>query len=148
MRCLLQRVTQAEVRVAGEIVGSCGVGWLILAGVAPTDDDAVVTWMARKIADLRLFPDDEGKFNRSIIDVGGSALVVSQFTLYADATKGTRPSFISAAPPEIAEPRYEQLCDALSARGIEVGRGVFAASMQVSLVNDGPVTMLLEREAR
>ncbi|MBC7643623.1 MAG: D-tyrosyl-tRNA(Tyr) deacylase, partial [Thermoleophilia bacterium] len=106
------------------------------------------SWMAKKIADLRLFADDEGKFNRSIIDIGGSALVVSQFTLYADAAKGTRPSFAGAASPEIAKPRYEQLCEALSARGIVAGRGIFGAAMQVSLVNDGPVTMLLEREAR
>jgi len=123
------------------------VGFLVLAGFAPTDSDAVLAWMADKILGLRLFGDDEGKMNRDLADVGGSVLVVSQFTLYGDARKGRRPSFIDAAPPEIAIPLYERFVALLreKASGIPVATGEFGAMMEVELVNDGPVTLLLEK---
>jgi D-aminoacyl-tRNA deacylase len=140
-------VSRAEVRIAGNVVGRIGVGFLVLAGFAPTDSDAVLEWMAEKILGLRLFGDDEGKMNRDLAEVGGSVLVVSQFTLYGDARKGRRPSFIDAAPPEIAIPLYERFVALLreKASGIPVATGEFGAMMEVELVNDGPVTLLLEK---
>lgn len=145
MRAVLQRVRSASVTVDGAVVGSVDRGLLILLGVAPSDGEAQVSWMAEKIATLRIFPDDEGKMNRSLLDDGLSALVVSQFTLYGDAKKGRRPSFIGAARPELAEPLYEHVCDALTAAGVlRVARGRFGADMQVALVNDGPVTLILD----
>jgi D-tyrosyl-tRNA(Tyr) deacylase len=145
MRVVLQRVSRAAVRVDGRVVGEIGRGLLLLAGFTAGDTDATVEWMAEKIAGLRMFPDDDGKMNRSLDDIGGAVLVVSQFTLYGDARKGRRPSFVDAAPPAVAEPLYGHFADALAARGIPVARGVFGAVMAVELVNDGPVTLLVER---
>jgi len=144
---VLQRVKRAEVRVEGRVTGKIGPGFLVLAGFAPTDNDAVLEWMADKILGLRLFGDDEGKMNRDLAEVGGGVLVVSQFTLYGDARKGRRPSFIDAAPPEIAIPLYERFVALLreKASGIPVATGEFGAMMEVELVNDGPVTLLLEK---
>ena len=131
----------------GRVTGKIGPGFLVLAGFAPTDNDAVLEWMADKILGLRLFGDDEGKMNRDLAEVGGGVLVVSQFTLYGDARKGRRPSFIDAAPPEIAIPLYERFVALLreKASGIPVATGEFGAMMEVELVNDGPVTLLLEK---
>ncbi len=149
MRVVLQRVSRAAVRVDGKTVGEIGVGFLVLAGFAPTDNDAALEWMADKILGLRLFGDDEGKMNRDLAGVGGALLVVSQFTLYGDARKGRRPSFIDAAPPEVAIPLYQQFVAILKEHGarsnIVVTTGEFGAMMDVELVNDGPVTLLLEK---
>ena len=147
MRVVLQRVKRAEVRVEGRVTGKIGPGFLVLAGFVSTDNDAVLEWMAEKILGLRLFGDDEGKMNRDLAEVGGGVLVVSQFTLYGDARKGRRPSFIDAAPPEIAIPLYERFVALLreKAGGIPIATGEFGAMMEVELVNDGPVTLLLEK---
>jgi len=139
MRAVVQRVSSASVRVDGEVVGQIGAGLLVLLGVAPTDTDPTAAWMADRVAGLRIFADEDGKMNRSVREVGGGILVVSQFTLYGDATRGRRPSFVGAARPEIANPLYERVADLLGAQ-----RGVFGAHMQVELVNDGPVTLLLD----
>ena len=136
----MQRVSSARVTPGGEI----GSGLCVLLGVADGDDDADAERLAGKVARLRIFENDEGKFDRSLLDVGGAALVVSQFTLIADTEKGNRPSFAHAARPEQAEPLYERFCDALAVLGVEVARGVFGARMAVELVNDGPVTIVLE----
>jgi len=147
VRVVLQRVKRAEVRVEGRVTGKVGPGFLVLAGFAPTDNDATLAWMADKVLGLRLFGDDEGKMNRDLVEVGGGVLVVSQFTLYGDAKKGRRPSFIDAAPPEIAIPLYERFVAMLreKAGSIPVATGEFGAMMDVELVNDGPVTLLLEK---
>ncbi len=145
MRAVVQRVTRASVTVEGRVTGSIGRGLLVLVGFAPTDVPDQVEWMADKIAGLRVFADGEGKMNRDLAAVGGAVLVVSQFTLYGDASRGRRPSFIGAAPPEVAIPLYEALIAALRARGIPVETGEFGAMMDVELVNDGPVTIILER---
>lgn len=146
MIALVQRVSSAAVRVEGEVVGEIGRGLLVLLGVVRGDTEAEGEWLADKTAALRVFPDDDGKMNRSVRDVEGDILVVSQFTLAGDARKGTRPSYVRAAPPEIAEPLYEAYTAAVSARlGRPVPTGVFGATMEVSLVNDGPVTLWLER---
>jgi len=147
MRVVLQRVSRAEVRVAGKVTGSIGVGFLVLAGFAPTDTDDMLGWMAEKVLGLRVFGDDEGKMNRGLADVGGAVLVVSQFTLYGDARKGRRPSFIDAAPPEVAVPLYQRFVALLRDKGagIPVATGEFGAMMDVELVNDGPVTLILEK---
>ena len=131
----------------GRVTGKVGPGFLVLAGFAPTDNDATLEWMADKVLGLRLFGDDEGKMNRDLVEVGGGVLVVSQFTLYGDAKKGRRPSFIDAAPPEIAIPLYERFVAMLreKAGSIPVATGEFGAMMDVELVNDGPVTLLLEK---
>ena len=139
MRAVVQRVSRASVAVDGAVVGSIGPGLLVLLGVAPDDTAEQVRWLADKVVNLRIFGDDEGKMNRSLLDAGGGCLVVSQFTLYGDARKGTRPSYEAAARPEHAEPLYERFADRLGAR-----RGVFGAHMEVELVNDGPVTVLVE----
>ena len=139
----MQRVTSAEVRVAGEVRGAVGAGVCVLLGVARGDTRAVAERLATKVSRLRIFEED-GKFQRSLVDVGGGALVVSQFTLLADTGKGNRPSFTDAAPPEVAESLYEAFCDALAAEGVEVARGVFGARMELELVNDGPVTIVLD----
>jgi D-tyrosyl-tRNA(Tyr) deacylase len=144
MRALVQRVTRAAVDVEGRTTGAIGPGLLVLLAVAPDDGDAQVAWMAGKLARLRVFPDEDGRMNRSLADTGGSALIVSQFTLYGDCRRGNRPSFVGSAPPERAEPLYERLCAALEAEGVPVARGVFGAVMAVSLVNDGPVTVLVD----
>ena len=143
MRALLQRVSRAEVRVDGAAIGAIGPGLLILLGVAPDDDEFVAATLAAKVAGLRIFADEAGLTNLSIGEVGGSALVVSQFTLYADARRGRRPSFIGAAGPEVGERLYEAFCDSLAA-AVPVERGRFGADMAVELVNDGPFTVWLD----
>jgi D-tyrosyl-tRNA(Tyr) deacylase len=144
---VLQRVKRAEVRVEGRVTGKIGPGFLVLAGFAPTDNDAALAWMADKVLGLRLFGDDEGKMNRDLAEVAGGVLVVSQFTLYGDAKKGRRPSFIDAAPPDIAIPLYERFVTMLrdKAGSIPIATGEFGAMMEVELVNDGPVTLILEK---
>jgi D-aminoacyl-tRNA deacylase len=139
----VQRVTCAEVRVAGEVRGAVEAGICVLLGVARGDTHGVAERLAAKVSRLRIFEED-AKFQRSLVDVGGGALVVSQFTLLADTGKGNRPSFTDAAPPEVAESLYEAFCDALAAEGVEVARGVFGARMELELVNDGPVTIVLD----
>ncbi|MDQ3674846.1 MAG: D-aminoacyl-tRNA deacylase [Gemmatimonadota bacterium] len=145
MRVLLQRVSRAEVRIDGRSTGRIGRGFLLLAGFHPTDTAEKVDWMAEKAAGLRLFGDAEGKMNLSLADVDGAVLVVSQFTLYGNAEKGKRPSFIDAARPETAIPLYERFVDQLRSRALRVETGEFGAMMEVELVNDGPVTLWLER---
>jgi D-tyrosyl-tRNA(Tyr) deacylase len=140
----VQRVREAAVSVDGEEVGRVGGGLLVLLGVGVEDDEADAHALARKTAALRIFEDDAGKMNRSLLQTGGGALVVSQFTLYGDARKGNRPSFTAAARPPQAVPLYESYCAALGEAGVPVARGVFGAKMAVQLVNDGPVTLLLE----
>lgn len=145
MRVLLQRVSSASVRVAGTTVGAVQRGYLLLVGFTHADNEATLVWMADKIIGLRLFSDEAGKMNLSIEDVGGELLVVSQFTLYGDAQKGRRPSFIDAARPEQAIPLYQQFVAMLRERQMRVATGEFGADMAVELVNDGPVTLMLER---
>jgi D-aminoacyl-tRNA deacylase len=144
MRAVVQRVREASVAVDGEVVGACGRGLAILLGIAAEDDEAAAERLAGKIARLRIFENEEGRFDRSLVDVGGEALAVSQFTLIADTRKGNRPSFADAARPEVAEPLYERFCAALEDEGVRVARGVFGARMEVALVNDGPVTIVLD----
>jgi D-aminoacyl-tRNA deacylase len=146
MRLVLQRVSRASVTVDERLVSEIGPGVLILVGVGAEDDDpaAAAARLAEKVVHLRIFEDDEGKMNRSLAETGGEALVVSQFTLYADIRKGRRPSWTDAALPDVAEPAVEAFARALEAAGVRVGRGVFGAHMRVELVNDGPVTILLE----
>lgn len=144
MRAVAQRVREASVSVESEVVGTCGVGLLILLGVAATDGEAEADRLAAKIARLRIFEKDDGRFDLSLLDIAGEALVVSQFTLIADLRKGNRPSFSDSAEPEVAEPLYERFCAALEQEGVAVARGRFGARMEVSLVNDGPVTIVLE----
>jgi len=148
VRVVLQRVSRAEVRVAGRVTGTIGPGFLVLAGFAPADTEAQLAWMAEKVIGLRVFGDAERKMNRDLAEVNGGILVVSQFTLYGDASKGRRPSFIDAAPPNIAVPLYERFVALLKEKGagkIPVETGEFGAMMDVELVNDGPVTLILER---
>ncbi len=147
MRLLLQRVTRAQVSVDERIVGQIGPGLVCLVGIGHGDDESVVANLAGKAVDLRIFRDDEGKTNRSLIDVGGAVLAISQFTLYADTRKGRRPSFLDAAPPELGERRYNEFCAAVEARGVIVQRGIFGAEMKVELVNDGPMTIWLDSAA-
>lgn len=146
MRALLQRVSRAEVRIDGEVVGRIGRGLVVLLGVAPDDDEGVGAALAVKVAALRIFADSQGLTNLSIADVGGSALVVSQFTLYADVRKGRRPSFIRAGGPELGERLYRAFCEELAAAGVPVERGRFGAEMDVDLVNEGPFTIWLDSE--
>ena len=150
MRVLLQRVSRAEVRVsdsggAARVTGRIGRGFLLLVGFTHGDADPSLEWMADKVVGLRLFGDAEDKMNLALADVGGALLVVSQFTLYGDAAKGRRPSFIDAARPEVAIPLYERFVALLRGRGVTVATGEFGAMMDVELVNDGPVTLILER---
>ncbi|GBD32383.1 D-aminoacyl-tRNA deacylase [bacterium HR33] len=145
MRAVVQRVSRASVSIDGREVGAIGKGLLVLLGVARGDDRNKVAWMADKIAGLRIFSDEEGKMNRDLASVGGEVLVVSQFTLYGDVSRGRRPSFVEAAPPEEAIPLYEEFIAALRQRGLRVATGEFGAMMQVELVNDGPVTLVIER---
>jgi D-aminoacyl-tRNA deacylase len=147
MRVVLQRVTDASVRIDGEVAGAIGRGFCLLVGFTHTDTDAQVDWMAEKVSGLRLFSDGEGKMNLGPPDVGGAILVVSQFTLYGDVEKGRRPSFIAAARPETAIPLYERFLASLRAHGLKVAAGRFGADMQVEIHNDGPVTLILERHA-
>ena len=143
MRAVVQRVSRARVVVDGETVADIGAGVCVLLGVAEDDGEGEATRLAGKVAHLRIFENEQGRFDRSLIETTGEALVVSQFTLIADTAKGNRPSFSHAAPPERAEPLYETFCDALEADGVRVGRGLFGARMEVELVNDGPVTIVL-----
>jgi D-aminoacyl-tRNA deacylase len=144
MRAVVQRVTRAEVRVEGVATGAIGAGLAILLGVGRGDGEADADRLAGRLARLRVFPDAEGRFDRSLLDTGGAALVVSQFTLYGDTARGNRPSFTDAAAPELAEPLYERVCERLAAEGVAaVERGRFGAHMQLELVNDGPVTILI-----
>lgn len=147
MRILLQRVARASVAVDGETISSINRGLLLLVGVRDGEDDSGIETVARKIASLRIFPDDEGRMNRSVLDIGGEALLVSQFTLYADTRKGRRPSFVQAARPEAAKPLVDTLAEALRAHGLPTQTGRFGAEMQVELVNDGPVTIWFDSDA-
>jgi D-tyrosyl-tRNA(Tyr) deacylase len=145
MRVVLQRVARASVAIDGRIAGEIGRGFCLLVGFTHDDTAARVDWMADKVAGLRLFSDAEGKMNLGLSEVGGAVLVISQFTVYGDAGKGRRPSFIDAARPETAVPLYERFIAALRERGLKIATGEFGAEMQVELVNDGPVTLILER---
>ena len=147
MRTVVQRVSQASVTVDGQTVGAIASGLLVLLGVGIGDGEAEARWLAHKTANLRIFPDAAGKMNLSVMSTGGSILVVSQFTLQGDIRRGFRPSFAHAAPPEVAEPLVELFCDALRAEDLHVETGIFGAHMLVQLVNDGPVTIIMEREA-
>ena len=144
MRALVQRVSEAKVTVAGEVTGKIGRGLLVLLGVGHDDSDKQVDWMAEKLVGLRIFEDDAGKMNLSLEDVGGAMLVVSQFTLFGDCRKGKRPSFVDAAPPQLAVELYEKFVRRVRDKGIEVGTGKFREHMDVALVNDGPVTLWIE----
>jgi D-tyrosyl-tRNA(Tyr) deacylase len=145
MRVLLQRVSRADVKVEARVVGQIDRGLLLFVGFTHDDGDEHLVWMADKVVGVRVFADDEDKMNRSVLDVGGAVLVVSQFTLYGDAVKGRRPSFIDAARPEAAVPLYERFIALLRERAVAVETGVFGEAMQVELVNDGPVTLWLDR---
>lgn len=144
MRAVCQRVSEARVRVGADVVGEIGAGLVVLLGVERGDEAAAAERLAQKVARLRIFEDSEGKFDRSVLDVAGAVLVISQFTLLADTRKGNRPSFTRAAPPAEAEILYQGFCGALADEGLSVGRGVFGARMAVELVNDGPVTIVLD----
>jgi D-tyrosyl-tRNA(Tyr) deacylase len=146
MRAVAQRVSRARVTVEGQVKGEIGAGLMILLGVGKEDNSAVAASMAEKLANLRIFEDTAGKMNLSLLDVKGSALVVSQFTLYGDARGQRRPSFITAAPPELAKKLYEEFCEALKRLGVTVGTGIFQAMMSVELVNEGPVTILIDSD--
>lgn len=147
MRVVLQRVTDASVTIGGKVVGEIGKGFCLLVGFTHGDTAAEVDWMAEKVAGLRLFTDAEGKMNLGLGEVGGQLLVISQFTLYGDAAKGRRPSFITAARPEVAIPLYERFLERLRAQGMTVACGEFGADMLVKIHNDGPVTLILDRDA-
>ena len=144
MRAVCQRVSEARVTVDGAVTGEIDAGLVVLVGIERDDGSTEATQLARKVAQLRIFEDDAGKFARSVVEAAGAALVVSQFTVVADTRKGNRPSFSNAAPPDQAEPLYEEFCRALAAEGVPVERGVFGARMAVALVNSGPVTIVLD----
>jgi D-tyrosyl-tRNA(Tyr) deacylase len=144
MRAVVQRVSEASVTVEGKVVGSIGPGLCILLGVAQGDAIADLEWMAGKVCELRIFEDEAGKMNRSVLDTGGALLVISQFTLLGDAQKGRRPSFTGAARPEEAQPLYAKFCALCRERGVRVEEGVFRATMQVRIVNEGPVTLIVD----
>ena len=144
MRAVLQRVSRASVTVENQVVGSCGKGYLVLLGVAPDDTQQQAERLWNKIKNLRVFDDEQGKMNLSLLDVGGEVLVVSQFTLFADSRRGNRPSFTDAARPDVAIPLYEHFCELARQDVSHVGQGVFGAEMQVELVNDGPITIWLD----
>jgi D-aminoacyl-tRNA deacylase len=145
MRAVIQRTnTKAHVSVQGEIVGQISKGLVVLLGVAPNDGEKELKWLADKIMNLRIFSDEEGKMNLSLIDVGGEMLIVSQFTLYGNCRKGRRPNFTRAGHPDIAQPLYDRFCDYVESKEVHVGRGIFGAMMEVSLCNDGPVTLILD----
>ena len=148
MRALLQRASRAEVRVDGAAIGAIGPGLVVLLGVGPDDDESTADSLASKVAELRIFRDDEGRTNRALADVAGEALVVSQFTLFADTRRGRRPGFTGAAPPDLAERLYERFATALSTLGPRVVTGRFGAEMEVELVNDGPFTIWLDTADR
>jgi D-aminoacyl-tRNA deacylase len=144
VRAVVQRVSEASVSVDGNVTGAVGVGLCVLVGFGQGDTDSDAEWMADKVVDLRIFEDEQGKMNRSVVEVGGGVLAISQFTLFGDARKGTRPGFVDAARPEVAQPLYARFCERVRARGLQVGEGVFRATMQVRIVNEGPVTLLLD----
>lgn len=144
MRVVLQRVREASVTVGGRVTGAVGVGFLLLVGIAGDDTPESLDWMAQKVAGLRVFNDPEGKMNLCLADVEGAVLAVSQFTLFGDVRKGRRPSFVRAGPPEMARAAFDDFCDRLRRQGVRVETGVFGAEMEVRLLNDGPVTLLLE----
>jgi len=144
MRIVLQRVRSGRVSVAGRQIAAIGPGLVLLLGIAPTDGETQARLLAEKVANLRIFADEQGKMNRSVLEVGGEALVVSQFTLYADARKGRRPSFTDAAPPELADPLVTRFAELLAAQGVPTRTGEFGADMLVEIANDGPVTIILE----
>src|SRR5262245_11101246 len=144
MRAVLQRVRHARVLVGDEVAGAIGPGLVVLLAVAPNDTLDQVRWLADKTVHLRVFADDDGKMNRSVLETGGAVLVVSQFTLFGDCSKGRRPSFIGAAAPAVAIPLYEAYLDAIRSHGVQVASGKFAADMQVELTNDGPVTLIVD----
>lgn len=146
MRVVLQRVSQGSVSVDGETIANIGHGLVILTGIGPEDGEAQAQYLAEKIANLRIFADEEGKTNLSVLDVDGEAIVVSQFTLYADTRKGRRPSFINAAPPELAEPLVDKFVEMLRQQGVPTQTGQFGAEMLVNIQNDGPVTIWIERD--
>lgn len=146
MRAVVQRVKSATVTVDHDTVGEIGLGLLVLLGVGPTDSEKTAQWMARKLVKMRIFSDPAGKFNHSISEVGGEMLIVSQFTLYGDVSRGNRPSFTQAAPPDWAEQLYECVCTEVQALGVSVSTGQFGAMMQVALINDGPVTIIVEQD--
>lgn len=145
MKLVVQRVKYASVKVDNQIVGKIDNGYMVLVGVTDTDTKETCNYLADKLINLRVFDDENGNMNYSIDKVGGSLLIISQFTLYADTTKGNRPSFIHAAKPEISKPLYEYFCDVCENKGINVQRGIFGADMKVELLNDGPVTIILEK---
>jgi len=145
MRAVIQRVSRGSVSVEGKVVGAIGRGVVVLLGITHNDTEEQAKWLARKVAGLRIFEDSAGKINAGLLDVDGAALVISQFTLYADCRKGRRPSFTAAAPPEVAEPLVEHFTQTLRDHGVPVETGIFGAHMQVKIHNDGPVTILLER---
>jgi D-aminoacyl-tRNA deacylase len=144
VRALVQRVSRAFVRVEGAVVGEIDRGLVVLVGVHGNDDESDAAYVAEKVANLRIFPDEEGKMNRSVLDEGASVLVVSQFTLYADTRKGRRPSFVEAARPEQADPLVDRVCECIAGLGVKLQSGVFGAHMEVELTNDGPVTILID----
>jgi D-tyrosyl-tRNA(Tyr) deacylase len=137
-------VSEASVSVDGKVTGTVAVGLCVLVGVGQDDTEQDARWMADKVVDLRIFEDEQGKMNRSVVDVRGGVLAISQFTLFGDARKGTRPGFVDAARPEVAQPLYTRFCEGVRARGVQVAEGVFRATMQVRIVNEGPVTLLLD----
>lgn len=147
MRIVLQRVTRASVTVDDRVVGSIGPGLLLLVGIRTGDTLKEAQWLVQKCLGLRIWPDEAGKMDRSVLDIGGSVLAVSQFTLYGDASRGRRPDFIQAARPDVAQPLFEAFVESLKASGVPVATGVFGAHMDVELVNDGPVTLIIDREA-
>jgi D-tyrosyl-tRNA(Tyr) deacylase len=147
VRLLLQRVTRAEVRVEGRVVGAIGPGLVVFVGIGPFDDPAIARSMATKTVELRIFRDEQGVTNRSLLDAGGEVLAVSQFTLFADTSRGRRPSFIRAAPAALGEALYEAFAGSVEASGVPVARGIFGAEMEVELVNDGPMTIWLDSES-
>ena len=147
MKLVVQRVKNAKVEVDGKIVGSIDKGFLVLLGVTHTDNEQIADYLVKKLCNLRVFKDDNDKMNLSIKDINGKLLIVSQFTLYADCSKGNRPAFVNAANPEIANELYEYFCNKCKENEIEVQKGIFGANMQVSLLNDGPVTIILEKSS-
>jgi D-tyrosyl-tRNA(Tyr) deacylase len=144
VRAVVQRVSEASVVVDGKVTGAISRGLCVLVGVGQGDTEEDARWLADKVVDLRIFEDEQGKMNRSVLDVRGGVLAISQFTLFGDARKGTRPGFVDAARPEVAQPLYAKFCELVRARGVHVGEGVFRAAMQVCIVNEGPVTLLLD----
>jgi D-tyrosyl-tRNA(Tyr) deacylase len=146
MRAIVQRVSRAKVSIEGTVIDEIGNGSLVLIGIHSSDSDKVIKWMCNKITNLRIFPDDEGKMNRSVIDVGGGIMLISNFTLYGNAMKGFRPSFVEAAAPEIAEPIYNEMIEHLKKEyPVKIAAGVFGAMMDIELVNIGPVTISIEK---